>query len=110
MLLVKKIAEQKVALVVECSGGGGERHRSARQPAPRLSGHASQKRNSHCLVPHLHAPRRSSPTSTTSLTTTTMHASEYDYLFKLLLIGDSGVGKVMRAFCDFVAPGAGAIR
>lgn len=23
-----------------------------------------------------------------------MHASEYDYLFKLLLIGDSGVGKV----------------
>ena len=22
-----------------------------------------------------------------------MHASEYDYLFKLLLIGDSGVGK-----------------
>ena len=26
----------------------------------------------------------------------TMHTSEYDYLFKLLLIGDSGVGKV----CD----------
>ena len=25
-----------------------------------------------------------------------MHTSEYDYLFKLLLIGDSGVGKVMR--------------
>lgn len=25
---------------------------------------------------------------------TTMHTSEYDYLFKLLLIGDSGVGKV----------------
>jgi hypothetical protein len=24
----------------------------------------------------------------------TMHTSEYDYLFKLLLIGDSGVGKV----------------
>jgi Ras-related protein Rab-1A len=23
-----------------------------------------------------------------------MHTSEYDYLFKLLLIGDSGVGKV----------------
>lgn len=23
-----------------------------------------------------------------------MHAAEYDYLFKLLLIGDSGVGKV----------------
>ena len=23
-----------------------------------------------------------------------MHASEYDYLFKLLLIGNSGVGKV----------------
>ncbi|KAF8754238.1 GTP-binding protein ypt1 [Rhizoctonia solani] len=26
-----------------------------------------------------------------------MHASEYDYLFKLLLIGDSGVGKVRHA-------------
>lgn len=26
-----------------------------------------------------------------------MHTSEYDYLFKLLLIGDSGVGKVSRA-------------
>lgn len=26
-----------------------------------------------------------------------MHTGEYDYLFKLLLIGDSGVGKV-RAF------------
>lgn len=25
-----------------------------------------------------------------------MHTSEYDYLFKLLLIGDSGVGKVNR--------------
>lgn len=25
-----------------------------------------------------------------------MHTSEYDYLFKLLLIGDSGVGKVRR--------------
>jgi Ras-related protein Rab-1A len=25
-----------------------------------------------------------------------MHTSEYDYLFKLLLIGDSGVGKVQR--------------
>ena len=25
-----------------------------------------------------------------------MHTSEYDYLFKLLLIGDSGVGKVSR--------------
>lgn len=24
----------------------------------------------------------------------TMHTGEYDYLFKLLLIGDSGVGKV----------------
>ena len=24
-----------------------------------------------------------------------MHTSEYDYLFKLLLIGDSGVGKVL---------------
>ncbi|KAF9052699.1 hypothetical protein BJ165DRAFT_789789 [Panaeolus papilionaceus] len=24
-----------------------------------------------------------------------MHTSEYDYLFKLLLIGDSGVGKVI---------------
>lgn len=23
-----------------------------------------------------------------------MHTSEYDYLFKLLLIGDAGVGKV----------------
>lgn len=31
-----------------------------------------------------------------------MHASEYDYLFKLLLIGDSGVGKVRHATtcCD----------
>jgi hypothetical protein len=28
----------------------------------------------------------------------TMHTSEYDYLFKLLLIGDSGVGKV-RGYC-----------
>lgn len=27
-----------------------------------------------------------------------MHTSEYDYLFKLLLIGDSGVGKV-RCYC-----------
>lgn len=27
-----------------------------------------------------------------------MHASEYDYLFKLLLIGDSGVGKVIKVF------------
>jgi len=27
-----------------------------------------------------------------------MHTSEYDYLFKLLLIGDSGVGKVRAAF------------
>jgi GTPase SAR1 family protein len=26
-----------------------------------------------------------------------MHTSEYDYLFKLLLIGDSGVGKVLRS-------------
>lgn len=26
-----------------------------------------------------------------------MHTSEYDYLFKLLLIGDSGVGKVRSA-------------
>jgi GTPase SAR1 family protein len=26
-----------------------------------------------------------------------MHTSEYDYLFKLLLIGDSGVGKVRLA-------------
>ena len=26
-----------------------------------------------------------------------MHTSEYDYLFKLLLIGDSGVGKVCSA-------------
>ena len=26
-----------------------------------------------------------------------MHTSEYDYLFKLLLIGDSGVGKVSRS-------------
>ena len=26
--------------------------------------------------------------------TVIMHTSEYDYLFKLLLIGDSGVGKV----------------
>lgn len=26
-----------------------------------------------------------------------MHTSEYDYLFKLLLIGDSGVGKVCVA-------------
>ena len=26
-----------------------------------------------------------------------MHTSEYDYLFKLLLIGDSGVGKVRGA-------------
>lgn len=29
-----------------------------------------------------------------SLLLDTMHTSEYDYLFKLLLIGDSGVGKV----------------
>jgi len=26
-----------------------------------------------------------------------MHTGEYDYLFKLLLIGDSGVGKVRTA-------------
>lgn len=26
-----------------------------------------------------------------------MHTSEYDYLFKLLLIGDSGVGKVLSS-------------
>jgi GTPase SAR1 family protein len=26
-----------------------------------------------------------------------MHTSEYDYLFKLLFIGDSGVGKVRLA-------------
>ncbi len=31
----------------------------------------------------------------TSNTFTNMHTSEYDYLFKLLLIGDSGVGKVL---------------
>ena len=32
----------------------------------------------------------------------TMHASEYDYLFKLLLIGDSGVGKscLLLRFAD----------
>ena len=29
-----------------------------------------------------------------SINSSTMHTSEYDYLFKLLLIGDSGVGKV----------------
>jgi Ras-related protein Rab-1A len=31
-----------------------------------------------------------------------MHASEYDYLFKLLLIGDSGVGKscLLLRFAD----------
>ena len=28
-----------------------------------------------------------------------MHTSEYDYLFKLLLIGDSGVGKVCDSLC-----------
>ena len=27
-----------------------------------------------------------------------MHTSEYDYLFKLLLIGDSGVGKVPQFY------------
>jgi hypothetical protein len=27
-----------------------------------------------------------------------MHTSEYDYLFKLLLIGDSGVGKVLQFY------------
>lgn len=32
-----------------------------------------------------------------SSSTLTMHTSEYDYLFKLLLIGDSGVGKVRSA-------------
>jgi hypothetical protein len=33
-----------------------------------------------------------------------MHTSEYDYLFKLLLIGDSGVGKVgNRTLLLFVA-------
>jgi len=26
-----------------------------------------------------------------------MHTGEYDYLFKLLLIGDSGVGKVLTS-------------
>ncbi|CAG7854070.1 GTP-binding protein ypt1 [Serendipita indica DSM 11827] len=36
------------------------------------------------------------------LATLTMHASEYDYLFKLLLIGDSGVGKscLLLRFAD----------
>ena len=29
-----------------------------------------------------------------------MHTSEYDYLFKLLLIGDSGVGKVNKMSCE----------
>jgi hypothetical protein len=31
---------------------------------------------------------------------TSMHTSEYDYLFKLLLIGDSGVGKVNKMSCE----------
>lgn len=31
-----------------------------------------------------------------------MHTSEYDYLFKLLLIGDSGVGKVSVVFLLFI--------
>ena len=38
---------------------------------------------------------RSPPTfALFSLSLFNMHTSEYDYLFKLLLIGDSGVGKV----------------
>jgi hypothetical protein len=39
---------------------------------------------------------------TQSLTSHKMHASEYDYLFKLLLIGDSGVGKscLLLRFAD----------
>lgn len=38
-------------------------------------------------------------TSSTLTTSTIMHTSEYDYLFKLLLIGDSGVGKVNTMSC-----------
>lgn len=34
----------------------------------------------------------------------TMHTSEYDYLFKLLLIGDSGVGKVLPPSFYFQPP------
>jgi len=39
---------------------------------------------------------------TTLSTSTSMHTSEYDYLFKLLLIGDSGVGKscLLLRFAD----------
>ena len=33
-----------------------------------------------------------------------MHTSEYDYLFKLLLIGDSGVGKVRAFRCSRPSP------
>jgi hypothetical protein len=33
-----------------------------------------------------------------------MHTSEYDYLFKLLLIGDSGVGKVRSCSYDTRMP------
>ncbi len=41
----------------------------------------------------------SSPFSPPQPLILTMHTSEYDYLFKLLLIGDSGVGKV-QLFID----------
>lgn len=52
---------------------------------------ACRRGGSVTVAPYLTAPKF-----------TKMHASEYDYLFKLLLIGDSGVGKscLLLRFAD----------
>jgi hypothetical protein len=56
-------------------------------------GHASHSITALLQFPSLLNQRRQLLKRDSS-STLTMHTSEYDYLFKLLLIGDSGVGKV----------------
>ena len=66
---------------------------------PRVTQHTAPNRQLN------HRPHR--PTSFLS-STLTMHTSEYDYLFKLLLIGDSGVGKVRPALWHSCRPAQNA--
>lgn len=58
-------------------------------PSPRVTQHTAVTAPSSRPSNQRHPPSKSPSSSTLA-----MHTSEYDYLFKLLLIGDSGVGKV----------------
>ena len=64
------------------------------RPAPAHSGRTAVSLTRVSPLATYHLLRLTLYTFISSYLYSTMHTSEYDYLFKLLLIGDSGVGKV----------------